>query len=371
MNKFMKMLGGGEKKSSETRDTSKLMTPLGSSSADATVGQKTENSEIGNQKTSEGHLPVKPPVQPSATDAQQYFPKVVKPTVRILPPSSLQKSEDERRDGGNHTAQTSFEKNKYSFEISGLTHVFDAGTEHEFKIFDNFNLKVEDLPNVSEVVSIMGGSGCGKSCILKMAAGLMTPQQGDIRILGKHIDVYKSVPMVFQSYSSFKWMTVIDNVALPMIIKGVPETEAKDKAMETLKLVGLEEHATKYAKASVLSGGQLQRVSIARCLTSGSPVFFLDEATGALDIKMKREIQDLIIKIASETEHTIINVTHSLEEALYISNKIFVLKPNPCTIYKEMDINYGNRERGRWIFDSDTYRNYSRTLSSILDEVCK
>lgn len=367
----MKMLGGGEKKSSETRDTSKLMTPLGNSSADATVGQKTETSEIGNQKTSEEHLPVKPPVQPSATDAQQYFPQVVKPTVRILPPSSLQKSADERRDDGNHTAQTSFEKNKYSFEISGLTHVFDAGTEHEFKIFDNFNLKVEDLPNVSEVVSIMGGSGCGKSCILKMAAGLMTPQQGDIRILGKHIDVYKSVPMVFQSYSSFKWMTVIDNVALPMILKGVPETEAKDKAMETLKLVGLEEHATKYAKASVLSGGQLQRVSIARCLTSGSPVFFLDEATGALDIKMKREIQDLIIKIASETEHTIINVTHSLEEALYISNKIFVLKPNPCTIYKEMDINYGNRERGRWIFDSDTYRNYSRTLSSILDEVCK
>lgn len=260
---------------------------------------------------------------------------------------------------------------RYAFEINHLTHTFDEGTEHEFKIFDNFTLKVEDKPNISEVVSIMGGSGCGKSCLLKMAAGLMTPQSGEIKIHGQHIDEYKSVPMVFQSYSSFKWMTVIDNVTLPMVLKGMDKKYARELAMEALKLVGLEEHATKYAKSSVLSGGQLQRVSIARCLTSGSEVFFLDEATGALDIKMKREIQDLIIKIASETEHTIINVTHSLEEALYISNKIFILQPNPCTIYKEMDINYGNYPRGRWIFETEEYRNYNRELGIILDNVCK
>ena len=260
---------------------------------------------------------------------------------------------------------------RYSFEIDHLTHVFDEGTEHEFKIFDDFSLKVEDKPVISEVVSIMGGSGCGKSCLLKMSAGLMTPQKGDIRIFGQHINEYKSVPMVFQSYSSFHWMTVIDNVALPMVLKGIDKKEAREKAMETLKLVGLEEHARKYANASKLSGGQLQRVSIARCLTSNNKVFFLDEATGALDIKMKREIQDLIIKIAEETEHTIINVTHSLEEALYISNKIFILKPNPCTIFEEMDIDYGSEKRGRWIFDSQKYREFSKHLSASLDEVCK
>lgn len=204
-----------------------------------------------------------------------------------------------------------------------------------------------------------------------MAAGLMTPQSGDIRIHGQHIDTYKSVPMVFQAYSSFEWMTVLDNVALPMVLNGTDKKTARQKAYDILSLVGLEQHASKYAKASVLSGGQLQRVSIARCLASDSSVFFLDEATGALDIKMKREIQDLIIKIASETEHTIINVTHSVEEALYISDKIFVLKPNPCTIYKEMDISYGDSKRGRWILETDTYREYSRTLSSTLDEVCK
>lgn len=260
---------------------------------------------------------------------------------------------------------------RFSLDIRNLTHTFDEGTEHEFRIFENFTLQVEDIPEKSEVVTLMGGSGCGKSCILRMAAGLMKPQKGDIRILGRHIDEYKSVPMVFQSYSSFEWMTVLDNVALPMVLKGTDKKSAREKAYDILSLVGLQEHATKYAKGSMLSGGQLQRVSIARCLASDSPVFFLDEATGALDIKMKREIQDLIIKIAYETEHTIVNVTHSVEEALYISDRIFVLKPNPCTVFKEMDISYGDATRGRWIFDTDTYRNYSRELSLTLDEVCK
>lgn len=293
---------------------------------------------------------------------------------------SPEMTDDVQKSAGNLQTSETIDKPKenpentgkaYSLEIRNLNHTFDVGTKHEFKIFENFTLRVEDVPKKSEVISLMGGSGCGKSCILRMAAGLMTPQEGDIRILGQHIDQYKSVPMVFQSYSSFEWMTVLDNVALPMVIKGTDKKSAREKAYDILSLVDLEQQATKYAKPSVLSGGQLQRVSIARCLASESPVFFLDEATGALDIKMKREIQDLIIKIASETEHTIVNVTHSVEEALYISDKIFILKPNPCTIHKEMNISYGNSMRGRWVFDTDTYREYSRVLSSVLDEMCK
>ena len=268
---------------------------------------------------------------------------------------------------------TETEVNENSVLIKNLTHTFDVGTEHEYKIFDNFNLEIKDNPGQSEIISIMGGSGCGKSCLLRMAAGLMKPNSGEIYIHGESIKQYKSVPMVFQSYSSYEWMTVIQNVALPLIIKGVSKKKASQKAMEMLKLVGLEQHANKYAKSSVLSGGQLQRVSIARCLASGSKVFFLDEATGALDIKMKREVQDLILKIChnSGLETTIINVTHSIEEALYISDKIIVLKPNPCVIVKEMDIKYGTQPRGRWIFDSDVYHRYSKELSDCLDEVCE
>lgn len=263
--------------------------------------------------------------------------------------------------------------NGYVFNIEHLTHTFDKGTEHEYNIFNDFSLYIKDNVGKSEIVSIMGGSGCGKSCLLRMAAGLMTPQNGEIRINGKTIKEYKSVPMVFQSYSSYEWMTVLENVALPLIINGVNKKEANEKAMEIIRLVGLEQHATKYAKSSVLSGGQLQRVSIARCLASGSKVFFLDEATGALDIKMKREIQDLILDISHNRgiETTIINVTHSVEEALYISDKVIVLAPNPCTIVEEMDINYGNQPRGRWVFNSEQYKGYSKHLNGLLDEVCK
>lgn len=261
---------------------------------------------------------------------------------------------------------------KYSFEINNLTHVFDKGTDHEYKIFDNFSLKINDIPGKSEIVSIMGGSGCGKSTILRMAAGLMTPQEGKILINGDTIDKYKSVPMVFQSYSSYEWMTVLDNVSLPLVINGVKKNEAREMAMEMLRMVGLEEHATKYAKGSVLSGGQLQRISIARCLASGSKVFFLDEATGALDIKMKREIQDIILKIASEKniEKTIINVTHNVDEALYISDKVIILAPNPCKIADIIDLDYGSEPRGRWITDTETYKSYYKRLNSVLDDAC-
>lgn len=270
----------------------------------------------------------------------------------------------------NKTQDNPHEDN--AFVIENLSHIFDKDTKHEYKIFDKFNLTIPNVNGKSEIVSIMGGSGCGKSCLLRMAAGLIKPQKGKIYISGKTIEEYKSVPMVFQSYSSYEWMTVLDNVALPLIINGVNKKEANERAMEIIKIVGLEQHATKYAKSSVLSGGQLQRVSIARCLASNSNVFFLDEATGALDIKMKREIQDLILNICynSGIEKTIINVTHSVEEALYISDKIIILKPNPCTIVEEMNIDYGNNKRGRWIFDSDKYKEYSRHLNNILDKVC-
>lgn len=257
-------------------------------------------------------------------------------------------------------------------EISGLSHTFDKGGKNEFKLFDNFNFVVEDAPKRGEVISFMGGSGCGKSCILKVIAGLMVPDSGKVLIHGKPLKEYGNVPMVFQAYSNFRWMTVLENVALPMILKGVPKDLANKKAMEIIRLVGLEPHAMKYAKASNLSGGQLQRISIARCLADDSRVFLLDEATGALDIKMKREIQDLILKLCYESDYepTILNVTHSVEEALYISNRIVVLKPNPCTIHKVMDIEYGCK-RDQSVLESQKFSEYSKELTKALDEVCK
>jgi ABC-type nitrate/sulfonate/bicarbonate transport system ATPase subunit len=256
-------------------------------------------------------------------------------------------------------------------EIKGLRQVFNEGKENEYRLFDNFNLTIDDIANKSELVSIMGASGCGKSQLLRMLAGLSKPQSGDIRIYGKSIDEYGSVPMVFQTYSNYEWMTVIENVMLPMLVKGVDKKTAREKAMQWIKMVGLEEHTNKYAKNSLLSGGQLQRVSIARSLACDSKIILLDEATGALDIKMKRDVQNIILKILNESEKTIINVTHSVEEAVYLSTKVIVLLPKPCRIYKTMDIYFdGEPPRDKWIFGTKQFIEYSNQLTMILEEVC-
>ncbi len=257
--------------------------------------------------------------------------------------------------------------------ISHLRQIFDEGQPNEYRLFDDFNLSIPNREGKSELVSIVGGSGCGKSQILRNIAGLSHAPEGEIFIYGKKASEYGSVPMVFQTYSNYEWMTVKQNVALPMKLRGIKDKETDEKAMELIRLVGLEEHADKYAKNSVLSGGQLQRVSIARSLACDSKVILLDEATGALDIKMKREVQNIILKIMNSSERTILNVTHSVEEAVYLSNKIIILLPKPCRIYKTLDIHFDGEEtnpRGPWVFGTKQFLDYTNELTTLLGEVC-
>lgn len=260
--------------------------------------------------------------------------------------------------------------------VNSLRQVFNENTEKEYRLFDNFSLAVPDFHNEGQLISIMGGSGCGKSYLLRVIAGLNTVQSGEILIHGKPFHEYGHIPMVFQQYSSYEWMTVLDNVALPMVLKGVPKKEARKRAMEILCSFGLCEHAEKYAKPGVLSGGQLQRVSVARCIATDSQILLLDEATGALDIRMKREVQDMLLNLFYDLNRdmTILNVTHSVEEALYTSNRIIILQAKPCRIFKIMDIKYPgesvNNRRGKWIFNTDEYVRYSRELTAALDEAC-
>lgn len=260
--------------------------------------------------------------------------------------------------------------------VNSLRQVFNENTEKEYRLFDNFSLTVPDFHNEGQLISIMGGSGCGKSYLLRVIAGLNTVQSGEILIHGKPFHEYGHIPMVFQQYSSYEWMTVLDNVALPMVLKGVPKKEARKRAMEILCSFGLCEHAEKYAKPGVLSGGQLQRVSVARCIATDSQILLLDEATGALDIRMKREVQDMLLNLFYDLNRdmTILNVTHSVEEALYTSNRIIILQAKPCRIFKTMDIKYPgesvNNRRGKWIFNTDEYVRYSRELTAALDEAC-
>lgn len=261
--------------------------------------------------------------------------------------------------------------------VNSLRQIFNENTEKEYRLFDNFSLTIPNFQNEGQLISIMGGSGCGKSYLLRVIAGLNTVQSGEILINGKPFHEYGNIPMVSQQYATYGWMTVLDNVALPLIIKGMPKKEARKKAMDILCSFGLCEHAEKYARIGVLSGGQLQRVCVASCIATNSQLLLLDEATGALDIKMKREVQDMLLNLFYDQARnmTILNVTHSVEEALYISNRIIVLQAKPCRVFKTMDIRYPgesiNNKRGKWIFNTDEYVRYSRELTAALDEACE
>lgn len=261
-------------------------------------------------------------------------------------------------------------------EISGLTQIFNQGQPSEYRLFDNFNLTIPDFPGKGQLISIMGGSGCGKSRLLYILSGLAKAQKGDIRIYGQPLQDYpKAMPMVFQSYVNYEYMTLKENVMLAM--EGLSKKEAERKALELLKLVGLEGMEDKYAKIGSLSGGQLQRVSIATCLASKAQIILFDEATGALDIKMKREIQNLMLDIFYDSpfDPTILNVTHSIEEAIYVSNRIIILKPEPCTVWDTIDIEFPcdreGKRRTEAILSSPEFLAYTQRVTQAMGEVCK
>lgn len=240
-----------------------------------------------------------------------------------------------------------------------------------FKLFDNFNLTIKDFREQGQLISILAESGAGKSQILKLISRLEKPDSGKIYIYGKPVDEVDPIPMVFQQYSSLPWMTVLENVEWPLKMKGVDKTIREQKAREMIKVVGLEGQEEKWAQYPILSGGQLQRVAIARNLVCDSQILLLDEATGALDIKSKRDIEDAILNIyySSKLDPTVINVTHDISEAVYLSNRIYILKARPCSIYKIIDIDFGNIRRTQDIRNTDKFGEYVRQIEGIMNEI--
>jgi NitT/TauT family transport system ATP-binding protein len=239
-----------------------------------------------------------------------------------------------------------------------------------FTLFDHFSLAIKDFKDQDQFISIMGQSGCGKTTILNIVAGLVRPNSGNVRIYGKEIGINDSVPMVFQHYSSYPWLNVIDNVALPLKLKGTDKRERYDKSMELLKLVGLEGHEHKWVNK--LSGGQKQRVAIARALNTDSRILLLDEVTSGLDIKMKKELQDMLVKLCydtPDTDRTFINVGHNIEENVYMSNRIYILTANPCAIHQVIDVDFGS-ERTPEIRKSKIFHDYVDEIDNIMNRIC-
>jgi len=238
-------------------------------------------------------------------------------------------------------------------ELREISQSYDGGQNW---IIKNLNFLVEDKPDQGQFVVILGMSGCGKSTLLRYIAGLQEPTEGQVIIKGKPVSEAERVSMVFQQYSSLPWMTVLDNVGLALRYKGVNKKDRDAQAMELIQLVGLEGHEKKYAQYPSLSGGQLQRVAIARSLLANPDILLMDEPFGALDIRTRLQVQDLLARIWNKFQSTIIFVTHDISEAVYLGDDIYIMKSAPSKIVKHIKVELPT-ERDRMIKRDPKYIN--------------
>lgn len=192
-----------------------------------------------------------------------------------------------------------------------------------------------------ELLSVLGPSGCGKTTLLNIAAGFLRPSSGKISLGGKEINgpgVERG--MVFQQGALFEWLTVAENVNFGLRMKKVDPAETAEKVEEWLDIVGLQGFGN--TPTYQLSGGMQQRIALARCLINDPDLILMDEPLGALDALTREKMQSLVLKIWKETGKTIILITHSVEEALLLGERLFVMAPRPGRIHKEYQLPFAS-----------------------------
>ena len=222
-------------------------------------------------------------------------------------------------------------------ELRNVSKTFVLPDGKAFQAIKDVDLVVEDVPGAGEFRVFLGPSGCGKSTILNIVAGLIEPTSGQALLRGKAI--HGPGPdrgMVFQSYSSYPWLTVLDNVAFGLKLRGMAREEREREARTWIKKVGLEGSERKYPRQ--LSGGMRQRVAIARTLAVKPQIVLMDEPFGALDVQTRLGMQNLINELWEQIEGTILFVTHDIAEAVYLADRIHILSTGPGRIVDEVEI---------------------------------
>jgi NitT/TauT family transport system ATP-binding protein len=209
-------------------------------------------------------------------------------------------------------------------------------------VIRDVTFSVADVPGKGEFIAILGPSGCGKSTVLRLIAGLR-PQfpatEGTVLVGGKPVECPgPDRSMVFQDYTSFDNRSVEDNVAFGLECRGMPAHERRERAREWIAKVGLnvKRDATKFP--SELSGGMRQRVAIARTLILSPRIILMDEPFGALDPTTRLHMQELLVNLWKEAQATVFFVTHSIEEAIYLGDRVYVFSSSPGTIIREMAV---------------------------------
>lgn len=220
----------------------------------------------------------------------------------------------------------------------------------------------------NEICVLLGPSGCGKSTILRMVAGLDEPSRGSISLDGREIDAPgRDRGMVFQAYTSFDWLTVQQNVEYGMRLRRVPAAERVERARRFIELVHLKKFGGAYPKQ--LSGGMKQRVAIARTLANDPAILLMDEPFGALDAETRWHMQELMISIAEETRTTILMVTHDIEEAIFMADRIVFLSRHPGRVAANIvpEFKLGRRwRRKEEVLELDGYADMERDIMRLM-----
>jgi NitT/TauT family transport system ATP-binding protein len=224
-------------------------------------------------------------------------------------------------------------------EVRNLTKVFNAGRPNAVDALVDIDLTIEP----GEFVSLIGPSGCGKSTQLRLIANLLEPTTGEVLVNGKparQARLDQDYGMAFQHAGLFEWRTVVKNIELPLELKGWDKAKRRQRAEEMLDLVKLSDFADHMPWQ--LSGGMQQRVAIARALAAHPALLLMDEPFGALDEMTREHMQVELLRICRETSTTVVFVTHSIPEAVYLSTRVIVMSPRPGRITDVIDVDLGS-----------------------------
>jgi NitT/TauT family transport system ATP-binding protein len=232
-------------------------------------------------------------------------------------------------------------------EFRNVTKTYNAGMSNENTAISDINFFVEDLPNKGEFVCVLGPSGCGKSTILRLIAGLSPqhpPTTGEVLVQGQPVVAPGADRgMVFQDYTSFDHRSVLENITFGLECQGVSRGRRDAIGRKWIEHVGLSvaNDADKYPHE--LSGGMRQRVAIARTLILRPRIILMDEPFGALDPQTRMDMQDLLVSLWREAQATVLFVTHSIEEAVFLGDRVYVMGRSPGTLLRELEVEPADR----------------------------
>ncbi|MBK1792670.1 ABC transporter ATP-binding protein [Persicirhabdus sediminis] len=240
----------------------------------------------------------------------------------------------------SYTEQSELVKNRFDqlkqrpkvLEVKSASRVFST-PKGDVHALDNISFNVHRR----EFISVIGQSGCGKSTLIRILAGLESVTSGQVLLDGKQIDgPGPDRGMVFQGYTLFPWLTVKKNVMFGMKMRGESGTSAESEAMQWLDIVGLTRFANAYPHE--LSGGMKQRVAIARALANQPRILLMDEPFGALDAQTRAQMQAYLLEIWKNVDVTVLFITHDLDEAIYLSDRVLVLGANPSCVQEVIEV---------------------------------